>query len=43
MTQVTTTTGSMTIGIDLGDHWVNLQGRPTPIVVEGGRPIPELG
>jgi uncharacterized protein (DUF1501 family) len=31
------------LGIDLDGHWVNPQGRPTPIVVEGGRPIPELG
>jgi hypothetical protein len=23
-------------------NWVNPQGRPIPIVVEGGRPIPEL-
>ncbi len=30
------------LGIDLDGHWVNPQGRPTPIVVEGGRPIPEL-
>lgn len=30
------------VGIDLGSHWVSPQGRPTPIVVEGGRPIPEL-
>ena len=30
------------LGIDLGSHWVNPQGRPIPIVVEGGRPIPEL-
>jgi hypothetical protein len=30
------------LGIDLGSHWVNKQGRPIPIVVEGGRPIPEL-
>ncbi|MBI3861544.1 MAG: DUF1501 domain-containing protein [Planctomycetia bacterium] len=31
------------LGIDLASHWVNPQGRPIPIVVEGGRPIPELG
>lgn len=31
------------LGIDLGAQWVSPQGRPTPIVVEGGRPIPELG
>ena len=30
------------LGIDLGAHWMSPQGRPTPIVVEGGRPIPEL-
>jgi uncharacterized protein (DUF1501 family) len=28
--------------IDLAANWVNPQGRPIPIVVEGGRPIPEL-
>lgn len=28
--------------IDLASQWVNPQGRPIPIVVEGGRPIPEL-
>ena len=28
--------------IDLNSHWISPQGRPTPIVVEGGRPIPEL-
>lgn len=31
------------LGIDLGSHWTSPQGRPTPIVTEGGRPIPELG
>jgi len=31
------------LGIDLNAHWVNTQGRPIPIVPEGGRPIPELG
>jgi uncharacterized protein (DUF1501 family) len=31
------------LGIDLASHWVNRQGRPIPIVVDGGRPIPELG
>lgn len=31
------------LGIDLNTHWVNNLGRPVPIVVEGGRPIPELG
>jgi hypothetical protein len=30
------------LGIDLSAHWTNPQGRPNPIVVEGGRPIPEL-
>lgn len=30
------------LGIDLTSHWLSPQGRPTPIVVEGGRPIPEL-
>lgn len=30
------------LGIDLASHWVNPRGRPIPIVVEGGRPIPEL-
>jgi len=30
------------LGIDLGAHWVSSRGRPTPIVSEGGRPIPEL-
>jgi hypothetical protein len=30
------------LGIDLAAHWTSPQGRPTPIVVEGGRPIPEL-
>ncbi|MDA1213039.1 MAG: DUF1501 domain-containing protein [Planctomycetota bacterium] len=29
--------------IDTGAHWTSPQGRPTPIVTEGGRPIPELG
>lgn len=31
------------LGVDLSTHWTSPQGRPTPIVVEGGRPIPELG
>ena len=31
------------LGIDLNAHWTNNQGRPIPIVTEGGRPIPELG
>ena len=30
------------LGIDLDASWVNPQGRPVPIVQEGGRPIPEL-
>lgn len=30
------------LGIDLSAHWTNPQGRPVPIVAEGGRPIPEL-
>jgi len=30
------------LGIDLGTHWINPAGRPTSIVPEGGRPIPEL-
>ena len=30
------------LNIDLTTHWTSPQGRPTPIVVEGGRPIPEL-
>ena len=30
------------LDIDLNAHWISPQGRPTPIVVEGGRPIPEL-
>ena len=30
------------LGIDLNSHWTNSQGRPIPIVTEGGRPIPEL-
>ena len=31
------------LGIDLDASWVNPQGRPVPVVLEGGRPIPELG
>lgn len=31
------------LGIDLNSHWINNQGRPIPIVAEGGHPIPELG
>ncbi len=30
------------MGIDLSSHWVNPQGRPVPIVTEGGKPIAEL-
>jgi hypothetical protein len=30
------------LGIDLDAHWTNPQGRPVPIVTEGGRPIEEL-
>ena len=30
------------LGIDLEATWTNFQGRPMPIVCEGGRPIPEL-
>jgi uncharacterized protein (DUF1501 family) len=30
------------LGIDLDAHWHDPQGRPFPIVTEGGRPIPEL-
>jgi uncharacterized protein (DUF1501 family) len=30
------------LGIDLSAHWLNAQGRPIPIVMEGGRPIAEL-
>ena len=30
------------LGIDPEAHWVNPQGRPIPIVNEGGRPISEL-
>ena len=31
------------LDIDLNSHWLSPQGRPTPIITEGGRPIPELG
>ncbi len=27
------------LGIDLASHWTNNQGRPVPIVVEGGKPL----
>ncbi len=30
------------MGIDLSSHWINPQGRPVPIVTEGGQPISEL-
>ena len=30
------------MGIDLSSHWVNPQGRPVPIVTEGGQSISEL-
>ena len=30
------------LGIDLGAHWTNSQGRPIPIVVEAGKPLQEL-
>jgi hypothetical protein len=30
------------LGIDLETQWVNRQGRPIPIVTDGGRPIPGL-
>jgi len=30
------------LGIDLDASWTNSQGRPIPIVCEGGRPIPEF-
>ncbi|MBT4864635.1 MAG: DUF1501 domain-containing protein [Planctomycetaceae bacterium] len=30
------------LGIDLNAHWTSSRGRPTAIVTEGGRPIPEL-
>jgi hypothetical protein len=30
------------LDIDTSSHWLNSQGRPTLIVTEGGRPIPEL-
>ncbi|MBT4013368.1 MAG: DUF1501 domain-containing protein, partial [Planctomycetaceae bacterium] len=31
------------LGIDLESSWINPQGRPIPIIQEGGRPISELG
>jgi hypothetical protein len=30
------------LGIDLNSQWQDTQGRPMPIITEGGRPIPEL-
>jgi uncharacterized protein (DUF1501 family) len=30
------------LGIALDSQWTDLQGRPHPIITEGGRPIPEL-
>jgi hypothetical protein len=30
------------LGIDLNAHWTNSQGRPIPIIQEGGQPIPGL-
>jgi uncharacterized protein (DUF1501 family) len=30
------------LGIDLDAQWINPQGRPIPIVTEGGRPLSEL-
>jgi hypothetical protein len=30
------------LGIDLDAQWLNSQGRPIPVVLEGGRPIAEL-
>jgi uncharacterized protein (DUF1501 family) len=30
------------LGIDLDTRWTDSQGRPQPIVTDGGRPIPEL-
>jgi len=30
------------LGIDLDTHWTSAQGRPIPIVTEGGQPISEL-
>jgi hypothetical protein len=30
------------LGIDPNAHWTDPQGRPVPILTEGGRPIPEL-
>jgi uncharacterized protein (DUF1501 family) len=30
------------LGIDLNSHWINRQGRPVPIVTQGGKVISEL-
>src|SRR5262249_18873609 len=30
------------LGLDLEAQWTDAQGRPQPIVIGGGRPIPEL-
>ena len=30
------------LGIDLSSHWTNNQGRPVPIVAEGGKPLQNL-
>lgn len=30
------------LGIDLNTHWINRQGRPVPIVTQGGKVISEL-
>jgi hypothetical protein len=30
------------LGIDPNAHWIDPQGRPIPVITEGGRPIPEL-
>jgi hypothetical protein len=30
------------LGIPLDTHWIDPQGRPIPIVTEGGQPLPEL-
>ncbi len=30
------------LGIDLASHWINHQGRPIPIVVEGGQPLQSM-
>ena len=35
-------TGFDFLGVDLTAQWLSPQGRPTPIVTEGGRPIAEL-